>query len=62
VDLSTLSRPSDGFIIQGDADGRSGRPQRFAAAGDVNGDGIADLIVGARYGDLDGGERRTRPM
>ncbi|HCQ65145.1 MAG TPA: hypothetical protein DIU07_08285 [Rhodobacteraceae bacterium] len=45
IDLSALA-PSDGFIIQGD------RKQDLAgssvsSAGDVNGDGIDDLIVGA---------------
>ena len=52
VDLTSLT-PGEGFIIQG------GASQDYAAfsvssAGDVNGDGIDDLIVGARYGD-DGG-------
>jgi len=52
VDLSTLS-PSQGFIIQGDVSGdNAGRS--VSAAGDVNGDGLDDLIVGAPYGD-DGG-------
>ena len=52
LDTSSLA-PSDGFILQGDAAsdafGRS-----VAVAGDVNGDGLADLIVGAYFGD-DGG-------
>ena len=52
LDTSSLA-PSDGFILQGDAAsdafGRS-----VAVAGDVNGDGLADLIVGAYLGD-DGG-------
>ena len=52
VDLTELA-PADGFIIQGDADlDQAGGS--VSAAGDVNGDGYADLIVGARYGD-DGG-------
>ena len=53
IDLTKLSS-AEGFIIQGDATsdyaGRS-----VSAAGDVNGDGFDDLIVGARLGDDGGG-------
>jgi len=52
VDLAGLST-SQGFIIQGDAAGDQAG-WSVSAAGDVNGDGFDDLIVGARYGD-DGG-------
>jgi hypothetical protein len=52
LDLTTLSA-AEGFIIQGDASGDIAA-QSVASAGDVNGDGFADLIVGARLGD-DGG-------
>lgn len=53
LDLRSLSA-SDGFTIQGDeAFDRAGGS--VSNAGDVNGDGIDDLIVGARYGD-DGGD------
>ena len=49
VDLTSLGA-ADGFIIQGDADfDYAGR--NVSGAGDVNGDGYADLIVGARNGD-----------
>ncbi len=52
LDLTELAR-EDGFIIQGDSDrDRAGRS--VSAAGDVNGDGYADLLVGVLYGD-DGG-------
>ena len=49
VDLSTLS-PQQGFVIQGDEPGdTAGRS--VASAGDVNGDGFADLLIGAAYAD-----------
>jgi hypothetical protein len=53
LDLATLDG-SNGFRIDGvDADDRSGFAA--AAAGDINGDGFADLIVGASYADRGGG-------
>ena len=53
IDLTNLS-PADGYIIQGDdADDRAG--QSVSAAGDVNGDGLDDIIVGARTADNGGG-------
>ncbi|MCP4382095.1 MAG: hypothetical protein GY798_11900, partial [Hyphomicrobiales bacterium] len=51
-DLTFLG-PSFGFIIQGDA-GNDNAGFSVSSAGDVNGDGFDDLIVGAPYGD-DGG-------
>lgn len=47
-DLSSLNG-SNGFIIQGTEDGRSVR-----GAGDINGDGIADIIIGTRSADPNG--------
>jgi hypothetical protein len=52
IDLSTLS-PADGFIVQGDT-AYDNAGKSVSSAGDVNGDGFADLIVGALGGD-DGG-------
>ena len=46
IDLSTLG--SKGFIIQGDAAGdNAGRS--VSSAGDINGDGFDDIIIGAGY-------------
>ena len=52
IDLTSLSA-AEGFIIQGDAAGDYAGDS-VSAAGDVNGDGFEDLIVGATFGD-DGG-------
>ena len=57
IDLSTLTN-IQGFSIQGDATGDQAGVS-VSWAGDVNGDGIDDIIVGAQFGDnlgTDGGE------
>jgi Ca2+-binding RTX toxin-like protein len=54
IDLSAVAKGDGGFVIDGEASGDwSG--VSVAAAGDVSGDGLADLIVGAKYSDPAGG-------
>jgi hypothetical protein len=51
--VSLASLGSGGFTLTGiDPDDRSG--ESVSGAGDVNGDGLADLIIGAYYGDPGG--------
>ncbi len=53
--LSSLGG-SDGFVLTGAADG-DGSGNAVSAAGDVNGDGIGDVIIGA-FGAAEGGTSR----
>jgi methionine-rich copper-binding protein CopC len=53
IDLSAIAAGSGGFVINGQCEyDYSGS---VSNAGDVNGDGLADLIVGASRGDPDAG-------
>jgi Ca2+-binding RTX toxin-like protein len=54
VNLSDIASGTGGFVINGvSAVDQSGFS--VSSAGDVNGDGYDDLIVGARYADVNGG-------
>ncbi|MCZ8280174.1 MAG: hypothetical protein O9313_17720, partial [Acetobacteraceae bacterium] len=53
IDLATIAAGTGGFVIHGqDGNDRSG--SSVASAGDINGDGFADLIIGAPFGDAAG--------
>ena len=48
VNLSTIAAGTGGFVIYGqDAEDQSG--WSIASAGDVNGDGFDDILIGARF-------------
>ena len=53
IDLTTIAAGTGGFVIHGQ-DGGDQSGYSVASAGDINGDGFADLIIGARYGDAAG--------
>jgi hypothetical protein len=53
IELSAVAAGSGGFSINGQTNGDfSGRS--VSSAGDINGDGLADLIIGAPYADPNG--------
>jgi hypothetical protein len=53
IDLATIAAGTGGFVIHGQ-DGGDRAGNSVASAGDINGDGFADLIIGAPYGDAAG--------
>ncbi|MDJ0626610.1 MAG: peptidoglycan DD-metalloendopeptidase family protein, partial [Rhodobacter sp.] len=52
IDISVIT-PEDGFIIRGEADFDSAG-KSVSAAGDINGDGFDDVIIGANLNDQGG--------
>ena len=54
IDLVNVAAGIGGFVIYG-ADAGDGSGFSVSSAGDVNGDGFDDLIIGARYADGPGG-------
>ena len=59
IDLSAVAAGTGGFVINGHCAGDYSGTS-VASAGDVNGDGLADLIVGADGSDLASGSRAGR--
>jgi len=59
INLSAIVAGSGGFVINGQC-GSDQSGYSVASAGDVNGDGLADLIVGARYSDPAAGSNAGR--
>ena len=54
IELSDIADGNGGFVINGEAEADySGNS--VSSAGDVNGDGLADLIIGAYMADHNGG-------
>jgi hypothetical protein len=50
IELSTITAGTGGFVINGES-ARDHSGYSVSNAGDVNGDGLDDLIVGALYAD-----------
>ena len=46
IELSDVAAGSGGFVIHGETE-RDSSGSSVSSAGDINGDGLADLIIGA---------------
>ena len=53
INLAAVAAGNGGFVVYGQSTGDASG-QSVASAGDIDGDGFDDLIIGARYGDLAG--------